>query len=107
MSLDFSLIEVRPVEIFTSNITHNLGAMAREAGIYDCLWRPDEHGFEYARDIIPALHRGLADLKENPEHYKKFDAPNGWGIYEHFVPFVEQVLQACEANPDAKIEVSR
>jgi hypothetical protein len=107
MSLDFSLVAVRPVVIFDTNITHNLGAMAAEAGIYDCLWRPDEHGFEYARDIIPTLHRGLADLKENPEHYKKFDASNGWGIYEHFVPFVEQVLQACEENPDAKIEVSR
>ena len=34
-------------------------------------------------------------------------ATNGWGMYEHFVPFVEKYLEACKEYPDAVIEVSR
>lgn len=93
--------------LFDKNITHNLGKMAKAAGIYDCLWRPDEHGFERAEQIVDQLQVGLADLKARPEHYKQFNSPNGWGMYEHFIPFVESVLRACKENPEAKIEVSR
>ena len=107
MSLDFYLSAVRKVEIFSRNITHNLGKMATEAGIYKCLWRPDENEFKYARDIIPILREGLEKLKKDPDHYKQFNSPNGWGMYEHFVPFVEDILRMCEENPDAEISVSR
>lgn len=31
----------------------------------------------------------------------------GWGLYEHFVPFVEKYLRACIENPDAFVSVSR
>lgn len=37
MSLDVSLMEVKPTEVFWSNITHNLGKMAKAAGIYEAL----------------------------------------------------------------------
>lgn len=107
MSLDFSLIEERPVEVFEANITHNLTKMADEAGVYKALWRPEENGFRVANDIIWILECGLSKLKANPEHFKKFDAPNGWGSYKNFVPFVERVLDACRANPDAKIHACR
>lgn len=30
------------VELFEANITHNLNKMAKEVGIYEYLWRPDE-----------------------------------------------------------------
>jgi hypothetical protein len=89
------------------NITHNLGKMAREAGVYQALWRPDEHGYRRARDIVPILERGLADLVKRPAYFQKLNAPNGWGRYEDFVPFVREVLQACKKHPDALIEVSR
>lgn len=107
MSLDFYLMRVQPTRVFARNITHNLNNMASAAGVYEALWRPDEHGFKTAADIIPVLNKGLADLKARPDHYRQFDSPNGWGRYEHFVPFVEGVLQACIDNPDADIEVSR
>jgi hypothetical protein len=110
MSLDFYLygppVMVCPT-VLDKNITHNLGKMADAAGIYKCLWRPDENGFKMAKDIIPALTAGLKKLKKYPAKFKKLDAPNGWGTYEHFVPWVEEVLRACEANPEATIEVSR
>jgi hypothetical protein len=111
MSLDFSLVD--PTETYESddlywgNITHNLGEMAGEAGIYESLWRPEEINATVATDIIPLLENGLADLKARPEYFKKFDSPNGWGMYINFVPFVEEVLDACKQYPLAKIHVSR
>ncbi len=113
--------------VYDANITHNLGKMADEAGIYEALWRPhrlkegynileSDHQAEWkfeeenkttAKDIIPFLEKGLADLKSRPEHFEKFNSSNGWGTYEHFVPFVEKYLEACKEYPDAIIEVSR
>lgn len=107
MSLDFYLTRVQETEVFSSNITHNLGEMAHKAGIYEALWRPEENGYEYGKDVIPILEEGLKKLKADPEYYKRFDANNGWGLYIHFVPFVEEVLEACKENPDANIHVSR
>ena len=110
MSLDFYLhytVDNNEITVFDSNITHNLGDMAREAGIYEALWRPEEKGWKVAKDIIGVLKDGLQKLKENPEHYEKFNSPNGWGMYEHFVPFVEEVLDACIKYPNAIIFVSR
>ena len=94
-------------ELFTANITHNLGEMADKAGIYEALWRPEEINGLFASDISSELTEGLKRLKESPEYYKQFNAENGWGVYEHFVPFVEKYLEACLEYPDAKIEISR
>jgi hypothetical protein len=132
--------------LYQANITHNLGKMAQEAGIYTALWRPEEmtdpdataalRGLEYelaamsskddywplrervdaarkalprahARDLIEPLRAGLALLKSDRKRFEAFDATNGWGRYEHFVPFVEEYLRACEENGDAEVEVSR
>mgnify|MGYP000988202751 CR=1 FL=1 len=114
-------------QVYWANITHNLNTMAGEAGIYEALWRPhrlkegyniseNDHQAEWkfeeenttlAKDIIPLLEKGLSDLKTRPEYFEKFNSPNGWGMYEHFVPFVEKYLEACKEYPDAIIEVSR
>lgn len=94
-------------EVYAGNITHNLGKMADEAGIYYAMWRPEEIEKTKAGEIIDLLEKGLEDLKARPEHYKKFDSPNGWGMYIHFVPFVEEYLDACKKHPTAIINVSR
>jgi len=96
-------------EYYSSNITHNLGQMAQEAGIYEALWRPEEMNppARFARDISDILSRGLKDLESRPEHFKQFNASNGWGTYKHFVPFVREYLNACLEFPDAEISVSR
>ena len=93
--------------LFTANITHNLNKMAVAAGIYYPLWRPDEIGATKAEQLIVPLREGLARLKAEPERFKAYDSPNGWGLYVNFVPFVEKYLAACEANPTATVEVSR
>lgn len=94
-------------EVFSANITHNLVSMANAAGIYKHLWRPEELGLYTAHELIEPLEKGLADMKVRPEHYKTFNAENGWGLYENFVPWIESYLNACKANPHAKISVSR
>lgn len=78
--------------IYFANITHNLENMAREAGIYMEIWRPDEIGVTKAKQLIEPLRSGLSRLKGDPERFKKLNASNGWGLYEHFVPFVADYL---------------
>ena len=107
MSLDVSLNAVRTIEVFTSNITHNLNDMADEAGIYMELWRPDEIGITRAKELIEPLTKALELLKSNPSRFEKFNAPNGFGMYEHFVPFVEKYLNACIENPNAIISTCK
>lgn len=92
--------------LFDTNITHNLRKMADQAGIYEACWRPEEIGATKAKNIIELLFKGLELLKSNPEKFKEYDATNGWGTYEQFVPWVESYLKACKENPDAIIEVS-
>jgi len=125
MSLDVSLAEWRKAtpctceycghthtregmeEIFSASITHNLNCMAEEAGIYEQVWRPDEIGITKAAQLIEPLRAGIALMKSDPERFKKFDSSNGWGLYEHFVPWLDTYLAACEKYPDADVSVSR
>ncbi|MCP4645815.1 MAG: hypothetical protein GY851_35545 [bacterium] len=112
MSLDFYLETPtcptcgHSAEVFDADITSNLGAMAREAGIYEALWHPNEHGYTTAKELIEPLRKGLDQLLGNPEYFKSFDAPNGWGLYEHFVPFVQRCLAACQEHPTAVVRTS-
>lgn len=107
MSLDVYLTAVRPTPVYDANITHNLGGMADEAGVYQHLWRPEEIGITKAAQLIEPLRGAVAAMKADPERFKKHNAPNGWGRYEHFVPFVEAYLAACIEHPDADVRVSR
>ena len=94
-------------EVYSANITHNLGKMAQAADIYQALWRPEEIGITRAGQLVSLLEAGLTKLKADPDLFSKYNSPNGWGMYEHFVPFVEKYLEACKANPDAEVHVSR
>lgn len=107
MSLDFYLTRVQPVDVLNENITHNLGRMAKEAGIYELLWRPEEIGVTKASQVIEPLTSGIALLESDPERFKQFNSPNGWGMYEHFVPFCKRILQGCIEYPDADVRVWR
>lgn len=93
--------------VYDANITHNLGKMASEAGIYKACWRPEEINATKAGDIILILEKGIKDMKKRPDFYKQFDAENGWGTYKDFIPWLEDYLDACKKYPDAIIEVSR
>jgi len=106
MGLSVSLTAARPTEIFDANITHNLGKMAKAAGVYMYLWRPDEIGITKASQLIEPLRAGLGVLMLDPEGYREFNPENGWGNYEGLVKFITKYLEVCENNPDADIYIS-
>jgi hypothetical protein len=101
------LTEIKEVGVFDANITHNLAPMAREAGIYQHLWRPEELNIETASELIAPLREAIELLESDPDRFKELDAPNGWGTYENFVQFVRECLQACIDNPSASVYASR
>jgi hypothetical protein len=92
---------------FDQNITHNLTAMADEAGVYQAVWRPEEVGITHARQLVEPLRKAVTAMRADPERFKKHDSPNGWGLYKHFLPWLEKYLAACEEYPDARVRASR
>ena len=107
MSLDVRLKLKGEGAVFSSNITHNLGKMASACGVYYACWRPEEINCKRAKHILPMLEDGVRLLKEYPDFYRTFDSPNGWGLYIHFLPWLEEYTEACKKYPEAKISVSR
>jgi hypothetical protein len=93
--------------LYSANITHNLGKMADAAGIYKYLWHPEVVGIKTAGDLIDPLTVGLAKLKADPDAFRIYNAPNGWGKYENLVSFVEAYLDACIAYPSAEVYADR
>lgn len=107
MSLHFSLCEMREVEIFDQNVTHNLTEMAKAAGLYKVMWRPEEIGVETAEEAILFLEAGVRELKSNREKYEKYNPANGWGDYEGLCKAAQNILDACYQNKDARIYICR
>lgn len=116
MSLDIHLTELRPVSVFDSNITHNLGKMAAQVQIdwqgvsctlYDILWHADEHGFQQAHEIAELLDFGWNELLSDPKLYGLYNPPNGWGTYDTLCNFVYNYRNACWDHPQASILISR
>lgn len=106
MSLDV-MLHIDDEEVYTANITHNLGDMAEAAGIYMHLWRPEEIGITKAAELIDPVEAGLADMVARPSHYDQYNAPNGWGLYKNFVPWIAKYLEACKRYPEAVVSVCR
>lgn len=113
MSLDIDLMVTKPCSVYSANITHNLNKMAMEVklgdgmNLYQVLWRPDEHGYTKAIDILSLLHEGMVELISFPEKYKQYNPENGWGDYDGFVNFVRGYHSACLDNPYADLSISR
>lgn len=107
MSLDVYLHVVKPVEVHNTNITHNLGKMAKEAGIYEALWRPEEIGVQWAYELAPLLRDGIERLEAEPIFFQQFNPENGWGSYEGLLQAVKNLYAACMENPDANVSVWR
>lgn len=107
MSLDVYLTKTVTADVYEANITHNLGKMANEAGIYKYLWRPEECGVIKAHHLITPLTEGLNLLILNPERFKALNPENGWGDYDGLVLFVKSYIKACQLDPDAFVRISR
>jgi len=97
----------RADEGFSAKITHNLCAMAEEAGICGIVWRPEESGITTAKQLIEPLRAAIGAMKADPARFEKHNPKNGWGSYEGFVPWLEEYLDACLAEPEAAVRASR
>lgn len=102
------MVESEPTPFaYTASITHNLNRMATAAGIYQHLWRPEEIGITEARQLIEPLAEGVKRLRADPDHFKTFNPPNGWGTYENLIAFVDAYVLACKAFPGAEVSAFR
>jgi hypothetical protein len=106
MGLNLYLSEI-DVHVLDRNITHNLIKMAKEAGIYEVLWRPEEIGVDKASDMIPYLEKGVEALKSDPKRFKEFNPENGWGSYEGLLMFATDTLVTCMEYPNASVSAHR
>jgi hypothetical protein len=104
MGLAIGLTAVIKTTVVDKYITHSLSGMWKEAGIYDALYGS---GDKTAKEVLPVLKEGLAKMKADPERFKKFNAPNGWGTYSQAVPWLEELIMEFEECPDGVVWVSR
>ncbi len=106
MKVDTGSKEPHEVTLYDDSITHNLGKMAAEAGVYEALWRPEEIGITTAGELIQPLTKGLERLRSDPAHYQKFNPANGCSSYWYLVAFVfvTDYLAACKEHPKASVE---
>lgn len=107
MSLDVWITAMQETEVYSANITHNLGGMARLAGLYEALWRPEEINVTSAGELVPFLVNGLNALEGDPEKFRALNPENGWGDYDGLVRFVKAYLDACLLTPHGTIGISR
>lgn len=107
MSLDIDLYcdHCRSI-LHSQNITHNLARMAKEAEIYQVLWEAEENGIEYASQLVQPLVDGIAVMKQDPNRFRQYDAANGWGRYDNFVPWLDELLAACREHAKARVRTS-
>jgi hypothetical protein len=103
MSLDIYLEVPGMVTIFDANYTHNVVPMWDKAGCYDALYKSQG---KKAADVLPALKAGLQAMHDDPEGFRALNPPNGWGSYDSAMPWLCNVIENFEANPDATIRVS-
>ena len=107
MGLDLFLRETRPCIVWEGGITHNLNSMAEAAGLYQCLWRPEELGIDIAQQMIEPLRKGIETLERDKESLEKRNPENGWGNYDNLLNLARKYLAACEEAPNAEVVVSR
>jgi hypothetical protein len=94
-------------QVFDTNITHNLGKMAKEASLYQVMWRPEEIDIDHARQAQPYLIQGIIKLVERQDEMIELNPENGWGTYDNLLDVALDYLNACLRYPEAKIGISR
>lgn len=107
MSLDVNLEDEDGNYLYWRNITHNLTKMARTAGLYECLWRPEEIDITTAHQLIEPLCKGITFLTMYRHLCEQDNPPNGWGNWESLYDFCCDYLKACTEHPLSIIRVSR
>ena len=45
-------------------------------------------------DVIPKIEAGLRKLEQNPDSFKEYEGPSGWGTVEGTIRFFRRILEA-------------
>lgn len=90
-------------EVYSGNITYNLGEMWRAAGL------PYSEAIEgkTAGDLVPALEAGLSTLEAEPDRFHAMNPSNGWGSYDGLLEFTRRMVAAAKTWPKAIVGCSR
>ena len=110
MSLDVYLeCPCCKIEVYSANITHNVNEIAKKAGVYMHLWRPDEMEppITLASELVAPLESAVKYLGDNFYNLMAMEPKNGWGTVGGLQEFVVLYLNACREFPNAKVRVSR
>jgi hypothetical protein len=89
-------------QVFAWNYTSNMAGAWWEAGA-------DLYGFHGKRAgrCAGVLRVAVGDMVSRPEHYLRFNSPNGWGSMATLVPALRELLEAMEKHPNAVVSVDR
>lgn len=49
-------------------------------------------------DVLPKIRRGIAELQEHPDKYKRYNAPNGWGTVSSALDALKSLYQCILDN---------
>lgn len=120
MSADWWLEGLPDGEEAEWNLTYNLNRMLFAAGWH---WgddpQPPQTSFPNstvwpsailqgmrAGDVHEKLAGVVVALRNDPQGFREFNPPNGWGSYEDCLEQMQSFLAAVERWPDARIGVS-
>lgn len=85
------------------NITYNLHQFFKDFDVYP----PDWDGKPRA-EVADRIDQALVSIRANRLEALKaeYDAPNGWGLVEHGIEFLEQVRDSCRYQLPEIVRVS-
>lgn len=58
-----------------------------------------------AKEVIFYLEAGCLDMYQRPHIYQELEPDNGWGTHKDALEFLEKFRYACQAYPEATVEV--
>jgi len=84
------------------NMTYNVSTMVKEACGVTFSWFDGMT----CKQALPILYFCWRNLRRNPSHFRRFEAPNGWGTYEQFMPYMTRFYVMARLHPKGIIRVS-
>lgn len=100
MSYDISFkVKVEGVDEYVevgkcdANITWNVGEMIRKSTGLEWV---NEANNGFCKDVVPKIMKGLLELTENPEKYRQYESPNGWGTVHGTMRFFQDIITAWD-----------
>lgn len=96
-------VDIRVGE-FNTNITYNLSKMFTTAFNTGEYWLDELEGRK-GFEVIELLTNAIIRMVKDPDHFKQFDAPNGWGTFNDALPWLIQLKEECVKNPNDEIEL--